>query len=166
MEQPSAETAKLEKLFYDRGLKLLARREHSRSELTRKLLGKPDLPENSSNLVEAALDRLTENGYLSDDRFADLFVRQRYQKGSGYRDILARLRKRGIDSRLANSALAEFVAEEDIDWYQHAADVLAAKFRLSSDLEENRDRMIRFLQQRGFADDEVLHALDRATVSQ
>jgi len=166
VEQLSPESAKIEKLFYNRGLKLLSRREHSRSELKRKLLGKPDLPENSSNLVDSVLDRLTENGYLSETRFSELFIRQRFQKGSGQRDILARLQKRGIDSRLARKALAEFVEEDEVDWYQHAADVLSAKFSPVSDFETNRDRMIRFLQQRGFNDDEVLHALDCVTASQ
>ena len=83
MEQLSPESAKIEKLFYDRGLKLLSRREHSRSELKRKLLGKPDLPENSSTLVEAVLDRLTENGYLSEPDSAN------YLFASVFRKVLA-----------------------------------------------------------------------------
>ena len=58
---------------------LLARREHGRAELTRKLRqrGAP------AELIEAALERLADEGLLSESRYIESFIRGRASSGYG-----------------------------------------------------------------------------------
>jgi len=112
-------------------------------------------------LIEQVLDRLEQSDYLSDERFADLFAEQRYRKGYGERDISAGLRARGIDRRLSEQALQRLCDECAVDWYSHAAEVLKGRFSGRAASEQLRPRMIRFLQQRGFSSDQILHALEQ-----
>src|SRR5471030_3290053 len=58
---------------------LLARREHGRVELTRKLRQRGALPE----MIDTALDRLTEEGLLSESRYLESFVSYRARSGYG-----------------------------------------------------------------------------------
>ena len=62
---------------------LLARREHGRVELARKLRRRGA----SAELIEAALDRLCEEGLLSDARFLEAFVHSRARAGGGGRAV-------------------------------------------------------------------------------
>ena len=114
--------------IYIRAVKLLARREHSYFELASKLY-KAGF---ENDLVDVVLERLIDKGFLSDARFAELYVEQRFNKGYGERDIIANLARRGIDRQLASRALAEFVTGKNIDWYQHAFAVLSQRFKPSS----------------------------------
>ena len=54
-------------------LRLLARREHSRLELSLKLRQRK-LP---GDIINAVLDDYEKEGWLDDDRFADVYARQR-----------------------------------------------------------------------------------------
>ncbi|MGH7763086.1 MAG: regulatory protein RecX [Candidatus Dormibacteraceae bacterium] len=93
----------------DAGLRLLGRRAHSRSELRRKL-GRRGYVEAE---VDAAVARLDELGYLDDRTFAEGHVRRR-QSGLGPRALSAELSARGVDRRVAASALAGFDAETQL----------------------------------------------------
>ncbi|HVJ31411.1 MAG TPA: regulatory protein RecX, partial [Gammaproteobacteria bacterium] len=68
-------------------LELLARREHSRRELTRKLAARGF----SDDVVSPVLDKLERTGALADARFTDSFVRSRIGKGQGPQRIRAEL---------------------------------------------------------------------------
>ena len=129
MDEAEASDKDREKEVYARAIKLLARREHTRHELQVKL-GKAGFEE---ALTVVVLDKLVEKGFQSDLRFAELYVEQRFNKGYGERDIRAKLLQRGIDRQMTDSALAEFVMSQNIDWYEHATRVLAARFNLSAD---------------------------------
>lgn len=74
-------------------LRLLARREHSRFELTMKLRQRRV----DARVIEDVLDDFEDKGWLSDDRFAEVFVRQRMDAGYGPLKILADLQQRGIN---------------------------------------------------------------------
>lgn len=114
--------------IYIRAVKLLARREHSYFELVTKL----DKAGYESDLIAAVLERLINKGFQSDARFAELYVEQRFNKGYGQRDIVANLTRRGIDRHLAARTLADFESAKNINWYEHAASVLAQRFNLSA----------------------------------
>jgi hypothetical protein len=58
---------------------LLARREHGRVELTRKLRQRGA----EAEMIETALDRLTEEGLLSEARYLESFVSYRARSGYG-----------------------------------------------------------------------------------
>lgn len=132
---------------------LLARREHSRAELARKLATKGyEVAE-----IDEALDGLTTEGLQSDARYAEHFVAARAGRGQGPMRIRADLAAAGVDGSLIDDAFAN----ADIDWRARARAVALKKFgeAPAQDYEEKTRRM-RFLNQRGFGMDEIRAAVD------
>lgn len=129
-------------------LDLLARREHSRRELSRKLCSRGF----DDDTVDTALGVLEAEGLLSDTRFAEQFVWSRFQRGSGPHKIHAELRERGVDETLIEHSI-EVLAE---DWQGLLREVREKKFgsALPADFRE-RSRQMRFLQQRGFTAEQI-----------
>ena len=103
-----------------RALDLLARREHSRLELERKLLQRSFVPE----IVEEVLDRLQTDGLLDEGRFLDSFIRTRIGKGQGPARIQAELGQRGID----RSRVQAWLREAEFNWPSLAAGVREKRF--------------------------------------
>ncbi|HEX5421637.1 MAG TPA: regulatory protein RecX [Gammaproteobacteria bacterium] len=131
---------------------LLARREHSRLELERKLEARAF----EAEAIAAALDRLESAELLSDRRFVRSFVESRASRGFGPVRIRAELAQRGI----AADAAAESLRDAGQDW-----DELARRARLKrfgEDLPKEfkaRARQAQFLQYRGFEASQVDAAL-------
>lgn len=134
-----------------RALAMLTRREHSRAELERKL----DRLAETTQVAEV-LDELAERRLQSDDRFAEVFVRSRAERGYGPRAIGADLRGRGLEAEQVAAALAA----SGYDWAVRAADVRQGRFgrSLPTDPRE-RARQLRFLQYRGFSAADCARAL-------
>lgn len=131
-------------------IKLLARREHSESELRQKLRTKLSVDEISDSRLETLLGELIEAGYLSDRRFAELYAEQRKNRGYGPLAIRAKLGERGIDGDLAKSAIARL----DVDWLDHARHTLLGRFsesELAESDQKTKAKIARFLQSRGFS---------------
>lgn len=96
---------------YERAVKLLAIREHSKAELKRKLIDKGYSEDES----EEALIRLISLGWQSDYRFAQSYIRSRLRKSpEGKNVLLSRLREKGCDMDAAMSAVEE--AWEEGGW--------------------------------------------------
>ncbi|ROL65368.1 recombination regulator RecX [Pseudomonas protegens] len=127
---------------------LLARREHGRVELTRKLRQRGAPPE----MIEAALDRLTEEGLLSESRYLESFVSYRARSGYGPMRIREELSQRGLQRGDIDLALREC----GIDWQEQLRDVWQRKFagRLPVDARE-RAKQGRFLSYRGYSMDMI-----------
>jgi regulatory protein len=134
-------------------LELLARREHSRRELTRKL-GARGFPD---DVVAAVLDELEQSGALADARFTDTFVRSRVAKGQGPQRIRAELAQRGIGDAEADQVLRG----AEVDWLATIRAVRCKRFgqALPRDYAE-RARQARFLQYRGFSSEQIRAALE------
>jgi regulatory protein len=134
-------------------LELLARREHSRRELTRKLAAR-GFP---TDVIEPVLEELERAGSLADARFTDTFVRSRVQKGQGPQRIRAELAERGI----AKAAADEVLRGADVDWLATIRAVRRKRFGadLPRDYAE-RARQARFLQYRGFSSEQIRAALE------
>jgi regulatory protein len=151
--KPSAEPALDEPTCTRVALELLARREHSRRELTRKLVtrGFPD------DVIVPVLDELERSGSLADARFTDSFVRSRVAKGQGPQRIRAELAERGIGDADADEALRG----SDVDWRATIRAVRRKKFgaELPTDYAE-RARQARFLQYRGFSTEQIRAVLE------
>ena len=130
----------------------LSRREHTIHELTQKLLGK----EFDAGEVSEALEKLSEEGLISDERFVEAFVYHRRQRGSGPYKIQAELRHKGVNDAL----IADFLDERDSEWFSIAQQVREKKFGplLPTELRE-KARQARFLQQRGFSHEQTRRAL-------
>lgn len=123
---------------------LLARREHGRVELTRKLRQRGALPE----MIDAALDRLTEEGLLSESRYLESFVSYRARSGHGPLRIREELSQRGLQR--ADIELA--IRESGINWQEQLEDTWRRKFsgHLPIDARE-RAKQGRFLSYRGYS---------------
>ena len=134
-------------------LEFLARREHSRRELTRKL-GTRGFPD---EIIGAVLDELERSGSLADSRFTDTFVRSRIAKGHGPQRIRAELAQRGIVDTEADDGLRG----ADVDWLATIRAVRRKRFgpELPRDYAE-RAKQARFLQYRGFDREQIRAALE------
>ncbi|MBD8598008.1 recombination regulator RecX [Pseudomonas sp. CFBP 8772] len=122
---------------------LLARREHGRVELTRKLRQRGAPPE----LIDAALDRLTEEGLLSESRYLESFVSYRARSGHGPLRIREELGQRGLPRADVEQALREC----GVDWWEKLEALWQRKFcgQLPRDARE-RGQQMRFLSYRGY----------------
>jgi regulatory protein len=106
----------------DLGLRLLGRRAHSRLELRRKLR----LRGYDEQVVEGALARLAEMGYLDDQEFARGLVRRRSAL-RGPLALSAELASKGIDRAQVEVALGTFDAEAQLASATRLAERLYAK---------------------------------------
>ncbi len=132
-------------LVKGRAISLLARREHSRCELARKINGDQRLAQDE---LAVLLDNLEQSGYLSDQRFAEMLVRSSVIRGYGPMKILYALREKGVDRSLAEAVLA--MAE--VDWLESARFQREKKFGQTFPKEpKERARQSRFLAGRGFS---------------
>ncbi len=93
---------------YQRCLALLSQREHSQHELRQKMLRHGV----SEALVEATLKRLQADGYQSDARFVESFVRSRLNKRHGGRKIAYELQQRGISAAHAKAEIGKYDDEQ------------------------------------------------------
>ncbi|NCF23750.1 MAG: regulatory protein RecX [Gammaproteobacteria bacterium] len=135
-----------------KAMDLLARREHGRVELERKLIAAGV----DAAVAAAALQQLVEEGLQSDRRFVETFVQSRIGQGKGPLRIHADLGQRGIAAGLIDDVL-ESVGE---DWYALARDARTKKFGRSLPAEfRDKARQMRFLQYRGFEPDQVQAAV-------
>lgn len=128
-----------------RALGLLTRREHSRKELTRKLVSRGV----DAGEVEAAVEKLAGAGWQDERRFAESLVRSRASTGYGPLHIRAELGTHGLPSELREDVLASFEG----DWDALAADVVRRRFgRVADPLLRSR-KAADFLMRRGFPGD-------------
>ena len=130
----------------ERALRLLARREHSRAELARKL--RPYVaPEDD---LEALLGDLSKRRQLSDERYAESRAHTLSRKFGSAR-IAQELRAKGIDKGVADEAAAAARSTE----VERARQVWAKKFRTPATGRDERAKQMRFLQSRGFSFDAI-----------
>lgn len=125
-----------------RALDLLARREHTRAELQRKLAPHTDDPQELLDL----LDSLTQRGWLSDARFAESLVHDKQAKFGATR-LAYELRQRGVSDDVVRDQLAE-LKDTELD---RARQVWQAKFGVMPEDAKARAKQMRFLQSRGFS---------------
>jgi regulatory protein len=131
-----------------RAIRLLARREHSRTELARKLAAHATQEE-----IVNVLAQLETEGLLSDARAAGAYVR-----AHGARFGAARLRQdlriRGLDPELATAEVSELGTE-----LERARVVWTKKFDTVPADAREWARQARFLQGRGFSVDVIRRLL-------
>lgn len=100
---------------------------------------------------------LTDEGLLSDGRFAESFVRSRVEKGYGPVRIRHELQQRAIEDAVIVESLERYASE----WFSRAATARRKRFGalLPEDVKE-RARQSRFLHYRGFTSDQVRTLMD------
>jgi regulatory protein len=130
----------------ERALRLLARREHSRAELARKL--RPHVV--AEDDLDALLDDLTRRTQLSEERYAESRANALSRKFGAAR-IAQELRSKGLDKELAGRAVEAARSTE----VERARAVWLRKFRTAPLTREERAKQMRFLQSRGFSFDAI-----------
>lgn len=131
-------------------LRFLARREHSREELRRKLL--PRAAEGDD--LEAVLDELAQRGWLSDARFAEHAARAKARR-YGPLKLAHYLKSRGVDE----DAIAAGLAAAGDDGTASIEAIWRGRFRGPPADANEKARQVRFLQGRGFAVEDILRFL-------
>lgn len=135
----------------ERALRLLARREHSRTELQRKLAPHAE----SAEELEALLTDLVERRLLSDERYVEMRMNARGARFGNAR-LAHELRTQGVSEDLVNTALASSEDEQN-----RARLVWQRKFGHKTERPEanERARQIRFLMGRGFSGETIRRVL-------
>jgi regulatory protein len=130
-----------------RALSLLARREHSRAELARKLA--PHAAEGDD--VEALLDALAAKGWLSEARYAEQVIRTKARR-FGPVKLAHVLRAKGVDE----DAIAAGLRAAGVDGVSSLETVWKSRFRAPPADEREKARQARFLQARGFPLEDIM----------
>ena len=129
-----------------RALRLLSGREHSRSELERKLAAHEEEP----GQLRRVLDELQAKGFIDHTRVAESLIHRRAGKLGAAR-IRQELQAKGLDAELVTQTVAGLRATE----VQRAREVWRRKFDAPPADAAERGKQARFLAARGF-DGEVI----------
>ena len=133
-----------------RAVGYLSRREHARGELARKLAPYAEDPAE----VEAVLDALEKEGWLSTERFAQSLVHRRASRQGAAR-IVQELRQHGVDENQVAGLREQLRATE----YERAREVWRKRFGEAPQDRNAYARQARFLASRGFAHDVIRRIL-------
>lgn len=134
-------------------VRMLGQREHSCAEIRQKLKRKFSALEISR--IDGLIEEFVERGWLSDQRFAEVLVRSRANRGYGPYYIRRELATKGIDDTQAEGALETAEA----DWCEIAAGLIGRRFPEAGCDLQVWEKAARFLQRRGFSGDVVRKAL-------
>lgn len=123
---------------------MLARREHSRRELSLKLQKRFEEPE----LIDLVLDKLIAENWLNEHRFVEAYIRYRASNGFGPIRIRQELLQRGIKDELIDKFL---LVLPELDWQELAEKARVKKFgAVFPKLYPERMKQLKFLYYRGF----------------
>jgi regulatory protein len=129
-------------------LNLLARREHSAAELTRKLQAKGY----ESIDIQSLIIALEQEGLLNHQRFIENYIHYRRNKGYGPLHIQAQLIERGIHQELIEQELN--IA--DNAWFTEAFRAWQKRFKNKAPTDyKSRAQQMRFLQYKGFTREQI-----------
>jgi len=131
-------------------LRFLARREHSRLELARKLARHTEDEEE----IERLLDDFEQRGWLSEKRVVEQVAATRRRR-FGARRIAHELREKGISGDAIDAELPRLRDSE----FAAAREVWRKKFGALPANARDKARQIRFLQGRGFDADVIRRVL-------
>lgn len=133
-------------------VKLLSRREHSAFEIRDKLQ-KRDFTEEE---ITQAISELQQGGWLSDERYAEAYIRMRQQKGFGPIRIAMELHERGVEESIVEA----FIDDSEESWQQILERQYLKKYK-NRPVEDYNDKAkrIRFLQYRGFSLDTIYRTI-------
>lgn len=145
---------------YQRCIYLLARREYSQLELQQKL-SQLDI---DTDVIEQCLNRLVEENYQSDERFAEMFCRTRISQRHGNQKICYELRQKGIEGHLIDRVISEY----DREWVDNAVHLIERKAPRGDITKVIKDfslksKIIRFLLGKGYDYDTINLAFEILT---
>ena len=133
-----------------RALRYLSMREHSRLELGRKLARHAE----EGDDVDALLDFLEKNNWLSQERFSESLIHRRSARFGNSR-IMAELQSHGVKGEALQELKAGLVDSE----MARAREVWERKYGTVASDPAERNKQMRFLMQRGFSQRAVKAAM-------
>jgi regulatory protein len=128
-------------------------REHSRLELGRKLAKYAE----EGDDIDALLDLLEKNNWLSQERFSEALIHRRAARYGNSR-IVAELQSHGVQGE----ALQELKSSLTDTEIERACEIWQRKFGTVATDPLQRNKQIRFLLQRGFSQRAVMKAVKGA----
>lgn len=131
-------------------IRLLARREHTRAELVRKLAALGTREE-----IDSVITELQASNLQSDSRAAESYVRN-HSARLGASRLRQDLKTRGVAGELIEAQLDRGVLPDELE---RARAVWARKFSAAPSDARDWARQARFLQGRGFASDVIRRLL-------
>ncbi|MDQ6999636.1 MAG: regulatory protein RecX [Mariprofundus sp.] len=153
------ECSKQQLAAYGYAVRLLAHREFCELEMRQRLAGR----EFEDEIIDWAINRLQQDGYLSELRYAEAYLRSRLKKGEAPWLAARRAEQKGAQSAAVQAALTELT--ECYDAGQAARELMLARDPAGLRFEDERvwQRQARFLRNKGFAADIILRALNDRT---
>ncbi|MDQ6982327.1 MAG: regulatory protein RecX [Mariprofundus sp.] len=151
----NSDVNKTKQAAYHYAIRLLAHREFCTVEMRQRLAGR----EFDAEVISWAIDQLKQDGYLSELRYAEAYLRSRINKGEAPWLAAKRAGQKGAESAAIESALAQLT--EDYDAEEAARDLISGRDPggLRFDDERVWQRQARFLRNKGFATDVILRVL-------
>ncbi|WLT06315.1 regulatory protein RecX [Gilliamella apis] len=153
-------------------MQLLAQRDHSSYELTRKLTlffskkikcAEADYPEQLTQLktqIEHVIKHCTQKHWMDDEQYIEKYIFMRANKGYGKYKISLELKQRGLSSDL-NKKLLNIA---DINWSEIAYQQLLKKFKvIDSKNNQQKQKVVQFLTSRGFTQNDIKTAYSLLT---
>ena len=135
-------------------VRLLGRREHSAHELRQKLRQRGF----TDAAIQQALSKAQQQGWQSDARFTEIWLRSELNNGNGWLKIKAKAQNKGI----AEATLQQALRDAAPDWQELCFDYVLRKFGATPPTERSqRDKITRHLLNRGFRFGEINDALKR-----
>ena len=120
----------------------LSRREHSEKEIYLKFV---NLVNSKDTLLEEIL-KLKKEGLISNQRYAEAYIRSRFHSGFGPIRIKHELEKKGVIEAIIKTAFQE----TDLDWDDKLKSEFKKKYE-SNDMKSSNDNKIsKFFLYRGF----------------
>ena len=144
---------------YNYALSLLSARPYAIKALHRKLIQR----EYSTADADDAIRRLVDNGLLNDAKYAEQYARSRFvSSGTSKRRLQQDLYRKGIKGEIATVAIANVIADEEIDTAALVEAVARKKLAQLGDLEPLvlRRRLFGFLARRGYDVDEIKRVVE------
>ena len=140
---------------WNKALELLSRREHSVYELKQKL--KIKINDLQIDELDEVIEKLKNQNLLSDQRFALAVIKQKSSQGYGPKFIELYLKNKFVSSNDYD------IYEQNINWIEICVNQIAKKIRSSSVSLEEKEKISRFLSNRGFNYEIIKSAFNELT---
>ena len=124
-------------------------REHSRKELQHKLL----IKNFNEEAINSCIDFFKDQNLQSDERYAENFIRVKYEAKKGPLLIKSHLSHTGVDKVIVETLLSNYTEKQ---WIDSAVSALQKKYSSGND---TADKMRNFLISRGFYKNTIDNAI-------
>lgn len=140
-------------------LYLLAKQDYSRKQLSDKLCQRDNI---SADEIKSLLDEFEKSKWLSDERFARVFVASEIAKLRGKKRIVnTAVYQKGLSQGLIDACLAE----EDVNWFDLCRRCLQKKYKDMDKLKQDfklKQKAMNYLAYNGFGFDEINFAVNES----